>query len=237
MAASSIWAFSQTSTLPLAYLLVAAVTVWPLGLELYRSRSKELPPPHTLIPLIEPFAVGLALASIKAFSARFSIQFLIAILLGIWAFKVLERSWPRSNPRLHLVALLLGLEAILLASAMLPLPRLLTLMLVWLLSLSIVAAALSGIGERAALLLGTVWALLSAQVMWVLLNWHVVYSLPGGYLVVPQGVLVLGGLAYSLGGVYFAQRARLLSRERLLEYLGVSGVVMLLVVFGTPWRP
>lgn len=238
MVASSVWAFARPSTLWLSLLIVAGAVGWPLIRQwrLAPPRRRRRPGFDQLLPLMEPLVVGMSLAVIRAHSARFSIQVLLAVALGIWALWVLRGSWPRSSRLLHGAAFVLGLEAVFLAGALTPLPTLLVLMLVWLLSGSLALAALTAVRDKAAPLIAAVWALLSVEITWVLLHWNVVYSLPGGYLVVPQGVLVLGGLAYSLGGVYFAQQARQLSRERLIEYLSVAGAVMLLVVLGTPWR-
>ena len=86
------------------------------------------------------------------------------------------------------------------------------------------------------LVLAATWALVAAEIAWVLQAWLVTYVVAGQTLLVPQPVLVLTGVAYCFGSIFAAQRRGRLSRGRLLEYMTVGLVVLVIVVVGTSWR-
>jgi hypothetical protein len=90
-------------------------------------------------------------------------------------------------------------------------------------------------GERAAVILATTWALIAAELAWVLYIWQVNYILLGGAVIVPQAVLVLLGVGYSFGSIYHSHTQKRLSRRRLIEYVAVGGVLLAIVVAGTRW--
>ena len=88
---------------------------------------------------------------------------------------------------------------------------------------------------QAALLAG-VWALVVAEFSWIMSWWMIAYLSPGAYLIVPQAALLVTGVAYVLGGIYRLHRTSQLSRNRLIEYLVVAGVLLAVILAGTRWN-
>jgi hypothetical protein len=80
------------------------------------------------------------------------------------------------------------------------------------------------------------WALVCTEISWVLLRWLFTYTVTGGYILVPQPMLILTALAYCFGSIYVSQRKGSLSRARLTEYLLIGLILIAIVVTGTPWR-
>ncbi len=235
MIAATIWAFARAGALPLAELLIIGLVAAPLAEE-ELLRRKRPPLLEELLPLVEPLLVGASLAALTAFSPRFFVELILALMLGAWSLFVIRRVWPPASWPLHFATYLLTLAALFLASSILALPALLTLAILWVMTWALAYVALSSTKDEAAGIIAAVWALIAAEIGWVLLRWEVVYSMPGGYLIIPQAVLVLGGLSYGLVGIYRSHRARQLSRGRLLEYLAVILAVVLLVILGTSWH-
>ena len=115
-------------------------------------------------------------------------------------------------------------------------PEWLVMLVVWAAAYLSVYAFLIRRGERTAAVMAATWALVAAEVSWVLLLWLFMYTLPGGYLIVPQAALVLTALAYVFGNIYASQRQGSLSRGRLTEYLLIGLILIAIVITGTPWR-
>lgn len=91
-------------------------------------------------------------------------------------------------------------------------------------------------GDKQVTLLAHVWALVVAELSWILSWWMIAYLSPGAYLIIPQAALLITGVAYILGGIYRLHRASQLSRSRLVEFLVVAGVLLTIVLAGTRWN-
>lgn len=90
--------------------------------------------------------------------------------------------------------------------------------------------------DKQANLLANVWALVVAELSWILSWWMIAYLSPGAYVIIPQAALLITGVAYILGGIYRLHRTSLLSRGRLIEYLVVAGTLLAVVLAGTRWN-
>jgi len=220
---------------PLAVLVVVVVELWPLR-TVPRSewgRIWQRQAPQVLM--------GSGIAMVITTSPRFVTQAVVTLAYVAW------RTWwigesKLTNSKYDLPNLLLVLavvyEALFLMAAV-PAFRMspwLVLGLVWLASYAAVQAVLAGRGERMAKVMAATWALLCAEVTWVLLIWLFTYTLSGGYLLVPQPALVLTALAYCFGSIYVSQRAGKLSRGRLTEYLLIGLILIAVVITGTSWK-
>ena len=84
--------------------------------------------------------------------------------------------------------------------------------------------------------LAAAWALVAAEISWVLVRWLFVYVMPQGYLLIPQAAVVLAAMGYVFGSIYMAQRDGKLSRSRLTEYVLIGLILIAIVITGTPWR-
>jgi hypothetical protein len=91
-------------------------------------------------------------------------------------------------------------------------------------------------GDRTAGVMAATWGVIAVEVAWVLLLWLFVYTIGGGYILVPQPALILTAMAYCFGSIYVSQREGTLSRGRLGEYLVIGLVLIGIVVVGTSWR-
>jgi hypothetical protein len=217
---------------PVAVMLVLAVELW--GLRAAGSRSKML------VEQAPRLLVGVATALIIAVSIRQATQIAFAVLYALW------RWWSIRNPDLtKSMTNLLFMQALILQGLFLVaaewrgdqgVPEWSILLTVWLGSYLAVFSTLTKRGERAAGVMAATWALVAAEVSWVLLRWLHVYTLTGGYLLVPLPVLLLAGIGYCYGSIYLSQRQGKLSRARLAEYIFIGLILIAIVVFGTPWK-
>jgi hypothetical protein len=217
---------------PVAVMLVLAVELWALRAS--GSRVKML------LERAPAILVGAATALIIAVSIRQATQIAFAVLYAVWRWQSVQRpDLTRSLPNLLFMQALL-LQGLFLVAAEWRgeqgVPEWVVLLLIWLGSYLAVYATLSSRQERAAGVMAATWALVAAEISWVLLRWLHVYTLTGGYLLVPLPVLILTGIGYCYGSIYQSQRQGKLSRARLAEYIFIGLILIAIVVFGTPWR-
>lgn len=127
--------------------------------------------------------------------------------------------------------------AIFLAAAYWHWSSLVVVVLVWLASFLIANCVLVGQSEQSRRVLALVWALVAAEVAWVLSVW-LVYHLQMwlGGLIVPQAAIVLTVLGYCFGGIYLSHKAAKLNRGRLIEYLAIGLTLLITVIAGTEWN-
>lgn len=95
---------------------------------------------------------------------------------------------------------------------------------------------LTGRGERVAVIMSAAYALVAAEVAWVLYAWQVNYVLPGNVLIIPQTTLVLFGLGYCFASIYHSHKEKRLSRRRLVEFVVIAGALLAVVIAGTHWN-
>lgn len=160
---------------------------------------------------------------------------IIYLIWRIW----LEQYTKRADDR-NLITTLLGqafvFEGIFLTAALLDVPKIVTLLLVWAAAFAGAYHLLTQRQERTAAVLAAAWALIALEVSWVTLNWLVSYTVLNGYLIVPQPAIILTVLAYCFGSIYLAQRQNQLGRKRLTEYLIIGLCIILVVIVGTTWK-
>jgi hypothetical protein len=232
--AGGVFYLSWLELWPAAIALVLAVEFWNL-------RTAEVGFSKALIRRIPAILMGAALALIISVSVRLVAQLVLAGGYVIWRWWWTGRRGdePSALPNLLLVQAVV-LQALFLVAAEWRgpegVPEWLILLLVWAGSYLAVFSVLSQRAERAAGVMAATWALVATEISWVLMRWLHVYTLAGGYLLVPLPVLILVGLAYCYGSIYASQRQGRLSRARLAEYLVIGLVLIAIVVFGTPWK-
>ena len=93
-------------------------------------------------------------------------------------------------------------------------------------------------GERASRILAATWALIVAEVSWVLYIWQVNYIITAdlALLIIPQAAVVILGLGYAIASVHAAHTQKRLSRRRLIEYVALAGVLLAIIIAGTRWN-
>lgn len=222
----------QSGWWPVAVAVVLAMELWPVRWAAKGSRGKAF------LARVPQILMGTSVVLIIAVAPRIATQVVVAGLYAWW------RAWWTTRPDdtpTSLAHLLVVLTAVYEALFLIAAPPWRTsewviLALVWVCSYLAVYAGLSRRGDRAAGVMAAVWALVAAEISWVLLLWLFVYTLSGGYLLVPQPVLVLTALAYCFGSIYLSQRAGKLSRGRLTEYLLIGLILITIVITGTPWK-
>jgi hypothetical protein len=173
-----------------------------------------------------------------AVAPRLVTQAVVAGLYAVW------RWWVSGSGRAAHKTSLLNLlivqavvfEALFLMAAEWQTSEWVVLALVWACAYLSVYSILDRRGERVAAVMAATWALVAAEISWVLLRWLFVYTVNGGYLLVPQPALVLSALAYCFGSIYASQREGKLSRARLTEYLLIGLILIAIVITGTPWK-
>jgi hypothetical protein len=181
--------------------------------------------------------VGLSSAMIIAVVPRFVTQVAVALcyLVVRFLWEAEADNIAQSLPGL-LIVTAAQFEALFLMAAVWRTSEWLILVLVWICAYLSVYAVLSNRAERVAGVMAAAWALICIEISWVLLRWLFTYTLTGGYLLVPQPMLILTALAYCFGSIYVSQRKGSLSRGRLTEYLLIGLILIAIVITGTPWR-
>jgi hypothetical protein len=233
VAAGVFW-LSWQELWPAAIALVLAVELWNL-------RTAEGGLGKALIRRVPALLMGAAVAILISVSVRLVAQVVLAGVYAVWRWWWTGRRGdePSSLPSLLLIQALVFQALFLMAAQWRGpggVPEWLTLLLVWAGSYLAVYSVLSQRAERAAGVMAATWALVATEIAWVLMRWLHVYTLAGGYLLVPLPVLILVGLSYCFGSIYASQRQGRLSRARLAEYLVIGVILIAIVVFGTPWK-
>jgi hypothetical protein len=224
----------QAGWWPVAAGAVLAVELW--ALRPGRRVSQEARTKHMLdrLPML---LVGLSVVLIIALSPRAITQVAVAGLYAVWRVWWSGEGSDRPAGLTNLLVMqAVVFEALFLMAAVWRTPNVLVIALVWLGAYLSVYTVLARRGDRVAGVMAATWALVAAQISWVLLWWLFTYTLGGGYILVPQPALILTALAYCFGSIYVSQRAGSLSRGRLTEYLLIGLILIAVVVIGTSWR-
>jgi hypothetical protein len=230
------------------FLLVQRLGLWPLAValvvvaELWPVRAGVAPVGQersdVILDRLPALLVGLSVVLLTAVSLRLATQLGVAVLYAGWQ---IWWRWQRDSNRVAFINLLVVqvvmFEAIfLMAAVWRSTPMWLVLFLVWLGAYLSVYAVLARRGERTAGVMAATWGVVCVEIAWVLLSWLFVYTIGGGYILVPQPALILTAIAYCFGSIYVSQREGTLSRGRLGEYLVIGLVLIGIVVVGTSWR-
>lgn len=182
--------------------------------------------------------------------AAWSFVLLVAVLPRAWSQVILTigfvawRWWleqaDMGNNRTELAIAMgnqfLSFWSVFVAAAIWHWPKLLVLVVIWLVCYLPTRLLLEGRNDLAKAVVAAVWALVAAEVSWVSLSWFVSYVVVGGIIIVPQPAIVLTGLGYCYGSIYLAQREGRLSRRRLSEYVVIAAAILVIVTVGTNWR-
>ncbi len=226
--AAIVWVASVHNLAALA-IVVVIIVEWPV----YHRR----PTRPELLAVVPELAVGLSAALLIALFPRAITQVTLALAYAAWRYW-LGRIQDGTSEQLvaALVNQILLFESLFLMATIWHPARVTVLILLWLSSFILIYALLSSRQDRSAAVLAAAWALVVAEAAWVFLAWLVSYVIAGGYAVVPQPTIVLGGLAYCAGSIYLAQRQGRLSRGRLSEYLVITLILIVIVITGTAWR-
>jgi hypothetical protein len=213
----------------LVVLALLVVVIVELGPVLRRDRSLWL----SVVPRL---ALGASAVIIVAVSLRAATQIAVGLIYAIarWWLITREAAEPSFVDLFGLQVVVL--EAIFLAAAIWRTPSWICLGILWIVSYALVFEYMQRRKERLGRIMAATWSLIVVEVSWVLLNWLVSYVLVGGFIVVPQAALVLSGLAYCFGGIYWSQRHGALTRARLAEYLFIALLLVVIVASATPWR-
>lgn len=164
-------------------------------------------------------------------------QLALALLYWLWLLR-LQR--PPNTP--NLLALVAGIHqvfaisAIFLATAFWHWPALATVVSVWVVSYVNALWYLSAVGQKVGRILAATWALIAAQVCWLLYIWQVNYDIASGYIIVPQAAIITLGLGYCFASIQTAHSDKRLSRRRLIEYVVIAAALLAIVIAGTRWN-
>jgi len=213
--------------------VIALIGVVLVELPVYRRR----PTRAELLAIVPEMAAGLSAALLIALYPRALTQISLALLYAGWRFWLVKvKNGSSAQIVAAFVNQLLLFESLFLMAAIWHPNNFIVLVLIWATSFTLVYQLLESRQDRSAGVLAAAWALVVTEAAWVFLAWLVSYVIAGGYVVVPQPTIVLGGLAYCAGSIYLAQRQNRLSRARLSEYLAITLVLIVIVITGTAWR-
>lgn len=162
-----------------------------------------------------------------------------AILIGLFVILRLAihlGSFANNPGALALIMQFTSLGAIFSAAQVWRWPAAIVMVFAWGASWLVARAFLISMQDKQVGLLAGVWALVVAELAWIMSWWMIAYLSPGAYLIIPQAALLITGVAYVLGGIYRLHRTSQLSRSRLIEYLVVAGCLLAIILAGTRWN-
>jgi len=216
---------------PVAAAIVAAVELRTFYSARTAARAAEL------WQRLPGLSVGLSVTLIVATVPRNVTQVAAIALYGAWLVWRERRSADAPPSLLQLLIMqAVMFEAIFLMAAIWQIPVWVTLVLVWAGAYTTVYGALLRRADKSAGVMAATWGVIAAEVGWILLQWLIVYTMRGGYVLVPQPALVLTALAYVFGSILWSSRQGNLSRARLAEYMLIALILIIIVVAGTSWH-
>jgi hypothetical protein len=216
------------------WLVVGLGGFWPLGIALvlaadapWQTRGRGAWP---WVRITVGLAAVAALATYPVSTGSKLSLALIYAAYRLWQFveeRPILQGW---------VGQILTLEAVFVWMAVSGLSRTLGALVVWAVVFVTTREAIAGTAADLAPALAATWALVAAEITWVLSAWLVTYVLFGISLLVPQPTLILTGIGYCFGNIYLAQRQGQLSRWRFAEFILVGAILIAIVVVGTNWK-
>lgn len=215
--------------------LIPTAVTWFQG-----GRTREallLASPSAVIGLSIVVLVGLSRPPLGQTVFPVGTQLVLTVLYAAWLVW-LRRLRLQSRTSLFVLAVQQTsvTAAIFLAAAFWRWPESLVVILTWATIAGTTWWYLKVVGERAAAIMAAAWALVAAEIAWVLFTWQVTYVIAGGAIIIPQATLVLLGTGYCFASIFQSHTEKRLSRRRLIEYVAISGVLLAIVIAGTRWN-
>lgn len=171
-----------------------------------------------------------------AISPQLVTQVVLVIAFVIWRLLVHLGTLTKYPGIVALVMQFSSLAAIFSAAQVWRWPAAVVMGIAWGSSWLVARSFLQSTDDKQAGLLAHVWALVVAELAWILSWWMIAYLSPGAYLIIPQAALLVAGVGYVLGGIYRLHRTSQLSRSRLIEYLVVATALLAVILAGTRWN-
>jgi hypothetical protein len=191
--------------------------------------------PGAVIGLSIVVLVGLSRSAGQAVFPVVS-QIALTILYGVWLVWLRQlRLHHRTSVFVLAVQQITAISAIFLAAAFWHWGKSMVIALIWIAAAGTTYWYLKVVGERAAAIMAAAWALVAAEISWVLYAWQVNYIIGDGAIIIPQIALVILGVGYCFGSIYHAHSGKRLSRRRLIEYVAISAAILAIVIAGTRW--
>lgn len=171
-----------------------------------------------------------------AISPQPVMQYVLVVLFVVLRLAIHMGSYRKYPGALALTMQFVSLSAIFSAAQVWRWPSAMVMIFAWGSSWLVARAFLVSMQDKQIGLLAGVWALVVAELAWIMSWWMIAYLSPGAYLIIPQAALLITGVAYVLGGIYRLHRTSQLSRNRLIEYLAVASVLLAIILAGTRWN-
>lgn len=213
----------------LAILLVVAVEfyVW------WRRHDSTL---ELAMNTYSSWLMGIVAVILVAISPQLITQLLLIAAFVLWRLAIHFGAFAK-HPGFEALAMqFASLAAIFSAAQVWRWPAAIVMVLAWGSSWLVARAFLRSTADKQVALLANVWALVVAELAWIMSWWMIAYLSPGAYLIIPQAALLITGVAYVLGGIYRLHRTSQLSRSRLIEYLVVAVSLLAVILAGTRWN-
>lgn len=229
----------------LAHFGYGALAAALVGAEMFFSSLRKDRRHKPVVEVSAPLIFGLSVVALISLTVPplgqpvFPLVSQLALAAG-YGFFVIYRDKVEASFRLGLILVglnqILAVSAIFLSAAYWELPNLIVVAATWAVSFLNAWWVLIQRGERSAKILAASWALIAAQIAWVLQSWQVNYIIAGGYIIVPQASIIILGVGYCMLSIYTAHSAKRLSRRRLVEYVSIAGVILAIIIAGTHWN-
>lgn len=177
--------------------------------------------------------VGVSLVILMSLPEDLYLQGGIALLYVLWLVFIKPRSSQGWMGVQAAICQFLGLNVIFLFGRFLPAAGVIGL--TWLVTYIAAWHFLSAEENTGQSILTAMWALLAAELSWLLWHWLITYAFFGGQILIAQAALVVTVLGYCFGRIYLDHIHRRLHRRRLVEYVAICFAVLAIILIGTEW--
>jgi hypothetical protein len=170
--------------------------------------------------------VNLATFAFIVDATTFNAQIAWTIWYVVWLLVIKPRSDTIFVALQALAGLFLGITALFQYSNV---NEVLVLLGVWYVATSTARHFLSSYEEPFTRPLSYMWGLIVVQLTWVLYRWSLVY------FIVPQLVLIVGVLGYTLASLYDQSKKEALSSKIVRQHLTLAAVIVVVIVSMADW--
>lgn len=171
----------------------------------------------------------------EAQMAKLIAQISITLLYAFWLVYVKPKSSEVFVALQSFWALFFGSMALFWLSDFKSVPEIVVVLLVWVMALVTSRHFLSSYEEPLIRAISFGWALILAQLAWLLNRWIIVYSI-GGVVHIAQFSVVVAVLAYYCGLMYHLEKNQKLSKQKLFKMLGIACAIMLVIIVRSNWK-
>ncbi|MCE7936982.1 hypothetical protein DYH10_04330 [Candidatus Saccharibacteria bacterium CPR2] len=162
-------------------------------------------------------------------------QAILAFFYAIWLVYIKPKSSEIFVALQSICALFLGSIALFWVAEMKNLPETAVILMVWMMALIAARHFLSSYEEPLIRAISFGWALIVAQLAWLLNRWEIVYSI-SGIVLISQFSIVVTVLAFYCGLAYHMEKTQKLSKPKLIKIMSGACAIILMIIILSDWK-